>query len=292
MLIVKPLAAIAIVAFLGYPGRTALTVALGLAQIGEFSFILAQVARDRSLMPEEGVHLLVATAMITITLNPLLFRALDPLEAWTRRVGFLNRMLNSRADRRAAAVNAKGAAALAGPDEKPLAIIVGYGPVGRLVDALLRDAGLRTVVVDMNIETIRQLFKNQRPGIYVDATRREVLGQAGIGRAVNLVITLPHTEGRTALVRAARELNPTVEITVRARYLAEREPLEQAGANTIVYEEGESGVELARGVMNRRGLDEATVERMLRAVRTIWKMDSGAGVAPPPPREGGAADPA
>jgi len=269
VLIVKPLAALVIVAALGYPARTALTVAIGLAQIGEFSFILAQVASDHELLPPEGMHVLVATAMVSITLNPLLFRSLGRFERFVAGTPLLWKLLNARADRRAAAVNAAARAATA-PD-KPLAIIVGYGPVGRLVDALLRDAGMQTVIVDTNIDTARALAKSNRAAIFGDATRREVLDQAGVRRAVHLVVTLPRSEGRAGLVMAARELNPSIEVTVRARYLAERETLEQAGASTIVFEEGEAGVALARHVMERRGVDPATIEKLLSAVRRLWK---------------------
>jgi CPA2 family monovalent cation:H+ antiporter-2 len=271
VLFFKPLAALAIVSLLGYPARTALTVALGLSQIGEFSFILAQAARSHGLMPEDGVNVLIATAMITITLNPLLFKALDPLERWAQRHPRVWKVLNGRADRRIATLNAQAPAPAA---EKPLALIIGYGPVGRLVDALVRDVGVETLIIDMNIDTVRSLTKSRRPAIYGDATRHEVLEQAGVGHATALVVTLPHSAGREDLVRAARELNPRVEILVRARYLEEREALQNAGATRIVYEEGEAGVALARAVLERRALEPAQITKLLTAVRQIWKMDA------------------
>jgi CPA2 family monovalent cation:H+ antiporter-2 len=156
--------------------------------------------------------------------------------------------------------------------EKPLAIIVGYGPVGRLVDALLRDGGLQTVVIDMNIETVQDLLKAGRTAIYGDATRRDVLEQAGIRRAVHLVISLPHADARVPLVLLARELNPTVAITVRTRYIADRAVLAKAGASKVVFEEGEAGVALARHVLEQRGLEPARVEALLAAVRKLWHL--------------------
>jgi CPA2 family monovalent cation:H+ antiporter-2 len=271
ILLVKPLTAVVIVAALGYPARTALVVAVGLAQIGEFSFILAQVGRESGLMPEDGTQLLVATAIISITINPVLFRSLDRIERGVQRWPWMWHILNSRSDRRAAAINATSMAAIEA-SERPLAIIVGYGPVGRVVDALLRDAAFETVIIDMNIDAVRTLTKSGRVAIYGDATRRDVLDQAGVRRAAHLVVTLPHKDGRSDLVMAARELSPSVAVTVRARYLAERETLEQAGANRIVFEEGEAGVALARNVMEARGMDVATIDRMLEAIRKIWKM--------------------
>lgn len=271
VMVAKPFAAIVIVAICGYPVRTALTAAIGLAQIGEFSFILAQVARQHGLMPDDGMNLLVATAMISITLNPMLFRSLDRIERAIERVPWLWRLLDARHAKRTSAITTHASTSLAART-KPLAVIVGYGPVGRLVDALLRDAGLETAIVDMNIDTVRQLQSKGRIAVYGDASRREVLEQAGLRDAVHLVLSLPNSEERGSLVMLARELNPTVEITARARYLAEREVLERAGATTVVSEEGESGIALARRVLERRGLAPQQIEKLLVAVRRIWGM--------------------
>ncbi len=271
VLIVKPLAALVIVAVLGYPARTALTVAIGLSQIGEFSFILAQVAGQHGLMPEDGMQVLVATAMISITINPLLFRSLDQIERAAQRWPMLWRLLSAKSERRAAQINHAATAQITS-SEKPVAIIVGYGPVGRVVDAMLRDAGVETVIIDTNIDTVGSLTQAKRMAIYGDATRREVLEHAGVGRASHLIVTLPHSSGRSMLVLLARELNPTIEVTVRARYLSEREGLMQAGASRIVFEEGEAGVALAQHVLERRGVDAATINRVLTAIRRMWRM--------------------
>lgn len=273
VLVFKPLAALVIVAVCGYPVRTALTVAIGLSQIGEFSFILGQVARDHKLLPDEGMNVLVATAMISITINPLLFRSLDSIERRVEKIAWLHRLLGARHAKRAAGMNTTASLAVA-RDDRPLAVIVGYGPVGRLVDAMLRDAGMQTSVIDMNIDTVQGLARTGHTAIYGDAGRREVLEQAGIRKAMHLILTLPHTDGRAEIVLAARELNPTMSITVRARYLAEREALVDAGANRVVFEEGEAGIALARHVLEQRGLEPPAIERLLEAVRSIWKLDT------------------
>ncbi|HVZ95139.1 MAG TPA: cation:proton antiporter [Phycisphaerales bacterium] len=271
VLVGKPLAALGIVAALGYPARTALTVAIGLAQIGEFSFILGQVAFEHGLLGEEGRHILVGAAMISITLNPLLFGSLGGIEGWLSRRPVLWKMLNARADRRAKAINAAAQPVIAGA-EKPLAVIVGYGPVGRVVDALLRDAGFVTVVVEMNLESVEALMKAGKAVIYGDATRPEVLDQAGVRKAAYLVVTLPHSVSRADLALAARELNPLVKIIMRARYLAEGDALRVAGVSRLVFEEGETGIAMARQVMELRGMDARAIEKMLEAIRRVWKM--------------------
>ncbi len=266
VLVGKPLAAIGVVALLGYSARTALVVAIGLAQIGEFSFILGQLARHHGLLPAAGASVLVACALVSIALNPLLFRGLDPLERRLRRHPRLWRVLNARAERSGEAVNLGTTAALAG-GESPLAVIVGYGPVGQSVDRALRESGLETVVVDLNIDTVSALAREGRLALFGDASHPDVLKQAGIRRASYLLVTLPHSVNRGPLIAAARNLNPACRIFVRARYLRERPELEQAGATTACFEEVEAAVALSELLLHDLGRDDATVRRESERIR-------------------------
>lgn len=274
VLIAKPLAALVVVALLGHSSRLALTVALGLAQIGEFSFILSDLARRFNLIPSEGHDVVVATAIVSITLNPVLFRSLDRIENWLKSRPRLWKLLNARAERRIANTNAQAAAHL---DEatSPLAIVVGYGPVGAAVDRILRQAGLRTLIIDMNMDTVTKLSSQGQLAMYGDASQAEVLRQAGIERASFLIVTLPHSTERAPLVAAARDLNTSLRILVRARYLYERSALEQAGANAAIFEEGEAAIALSRIVLQETGADAgliadeiARIRRELSAVST------------------------
>lgn len=273
VLLIKPLAALVIVAILGYPVRTALTVALGLAQIGEFSFILGQVALEHKLLPEDGQHILVGAAMISITLNPMLFSAIDRIERAMERTPWLWNLLNARAARRQKLINQQSQPQIAASD-KPIAVIVGYGPVGRVVDALLRDAGFDTVILEMNMKSVEALNSAGRTAIFGDANRPQILEEAGVRRASYLVVTLPHAVSRSDLIHAARELNPNVQIIMRARYLAEGDTLRAAGSTRIVFEEGETGIGMARQVMELRGMPPATIDQMLTALRRVWKLDA------------------
>src|SRR5262249_43799919 len=154
--VVKPLAALLIVALLGHSLRTALTVALGLAQIGEFSFILSALASEHKLMPDAGHNMLVGGAIISITLNPLVFGLLGPIELWVKRRPRLWRLLNARAERRVTQSNEAAAGSLDRREAERLAVLVGFGPVGRSVHRLLREAGLETVVIDLNMDTVAE----------------------------------------------------------------------------------------------------------------------------------------
>lgn len=269
ILIAKPLAALVIVIVLGHSVRTALTVALALAQIGEFSFILSDVARKYGLMTDEGHSILVGGAILSITINPLLFRSLGSIEAWLKRHPRLWRMLNARAERRVQDANTASMAQIATySNDAKLAIVVGFGPVGRTVDRLLRDAGMDTVVIDMNMDTISELHSERRVAIFGDAAREAILEQAGVKQASHLVLTLPQASGRSAIVSVARNLNPKLRILVRAHYLREREHLEHAGATAAVFEEGEAAVALARLVLADTGASKELVEHAVRDIRT------------------------
>lgn len=261
----KPLAALVIVAVIGYPARTALTVALALAQIGEFSFILSDLGRQHGLMSETGHNLLVAVALITITLNPILFRAIDRLEAGLRRRPWAWRLINGRSERRGAAFNETATRVLE-EGSGPVAVIVGYGPVGRTVDSILRSTGLETVVVDLNMDTVIDLTRHGRRAIYGDAFNIEVM-YAALARATHLVISLPHSANRDPLITAAKLMNPEMKVFVRARYIGEREGLEQAGADGACYEEMEAAVALARLVLSERGADKEEVRRETIRIR-------------------------
>jgi CPA2 family monovalent cation:H+ antiporter-2 len=269
ILIAKPLAALAIVALLGHSARTALTVALGLAQIGEFSFILSDLAGKHGLMPEAGQNVLVAAALISITLNPLLFRSLHSIETRLRSRPRLWHLLNARGQRRTLWANVATEdqirRQLASVDR--LAIVVGFGPVGRSVHRLLREAGLTTVVVDLNMDTVSELTAQGLPAVFGDASHEAILEQAGMRHASHLVLTLPHSADRTAVVTAARNLNTDARILVRAHYLREREDLEQAGATAAVFEEAEAAVALARLVLAGTGAHHDVVERKVRDLR-------------------------
>jgi CPA2 family monovalent cation:H+ antiporter-2 len=274
VLVVKPLSAWAVVWALGYPVKTVLTVAVGLAQIGEFSFILAQTATQHRILPESATQLLVVTAILSIALNPLLFSRTAAMETWLKKRPKLWKFLNARADGRATAMNAT-LKPVEGSAEKPLAIVVGHGPPGRLVNALLRDAGMQTMVIEMNLDTVERIRSAGGQALYGDASSQEILDQAGVQRAVHLVVTTPDPSACIAIVSAARELNPKIEITARARYLNQQPSLKAAGANTVVVEEGEAGLTLARHVLTCRKVDPAIVSRLLTSLRKVWGIEVG-----------------
>lgn len=267
IMIGKPLAAIAIVALLGYSLRTGLVVAIGLGQIGEFSFILAKLARDNGLIAEEGLSMLVAAAIISITMNPLLFANLGRIERAIEKQPRLWRLLNRRQTIQADRVNQGQPETAPEAAGKPKAVVVGYGPVGRTADRLLRGGGLETVIIDLNMDTVRSLHDKNRPAVFGDASREEVLLSAGIVQAKYLIVTLPHSLNREPMIVMAKNLQPEIVVLARGRYLRERQGLLQSGADDICIEETEAAIALARMTLRHMGTDKEGIQAEVATLR-------------------------
>ncbi len=279
ILIAKPIAAIAIVWRLGYSFRTALTVAVALAQIGEFSFILANVAADHGLLKREGQSLLVACALVSITVNPLLFRVIGPLETWLRRRPRAWQFVSRRSEERARRL-LPVRAPLASEPYRQRAIIVGYGPVGKTAARILKDFGIEPVVVDYNVDTVAKLLADGELAVYGDAAQRSILEAAGVATAKYLLLTVPELETRTVVVLVARELNADLKLFVRARYLEEREWLDEIGATEVCYEEAEAAIGLAGLLLREVGADEERVRTELQRIRKRFALQASAESPP------------
>jgi len=272
ILVTKPLTALLIVWGLGHSIRTALTVAVALAQIGEFSFILAELATElvsstkEPLLSDVGMSLLIACAICSIALNPLAFWTIGPLEAALRKRPRIWQALHRRAEARSRRLIAQP---LAGSPAPPngRAIIVGYGPVGRTASGILKEFGVQPVVVDLNIDTVNALLGSGELAVFGDATRRDILTAAGVQQASYLLATIPDIETRTVVILTARELNPDLKVFVRARYLEERAWLEEIGATAACFEETEAAIGLATLLLNEMGASDQRIEQEEQRIR-------------------------
>lgn len=255
ILIGKPLAALGVVLLLKRPLRTALTIAVALAQIGEFSFILATLAVTLKIFRPETMNALVVGSIVSITINPLLYKAIDPTLRWLERKKLVKTT----------------------PDSTPLdefhkdsardhVVVIGYGPVGRTVSRILADNGIQTVIVEMNIDTVQALRKEGKPAIYGDATQTEILHNAQLEAAVGLIVSNSTAEA-SSIIKAAREMNPQLRIITRATYLAEAEALRKAGANAIFTSEGEVALSMSDFLMEKLGATDEQIDRERERVR-------------------------
>ncbi len=275
ILVAKPLVALGIVLALGYSVTTALTVAFGLAQIGEFSFILAGLARKLGVLPREGESVLIASALLSISINPLLFRAAGRFETWLRGRPRLWRVLNRRAEALTRLRNTEMRERIAEPDPRVRAIVVGYGPVGRTVRQILDGFSIQPIVIDLNVDTIKRLGDEGVLAIYGDAGKEDILRAAGIEKAKYLIVTLPDLASRIPVLSAARRINGELSILSRARYLTEREPLEQLGAAAICIEEAEAAVGLSELLLRAENAPEDKIASETDRIRAQFAIRRG-----------------
>jgi monovalent cation:H+ antiporter-2, CPA2 family len=265
-----------VVAVAGYPPRVALTVGAGLAQIGEFSFIVGTMGRVLGLLPEDGYQLIVAGALLSITVNPFLFRLIPPLERTIRDT----RVIKALMERRAGEL-----ARLPAEEQEGLrqhAIICGYGRVGRLIGPALERRGFRYVVVTQQRDEVDRLRTQGVPAIYGDAANPVVLEMARIGTSRLVVVATSEPNETRLIVERVRDLNDNVDIVVRTHNDIEAAQLRSLGTKVqVVHGERELAVQMARYALRRFGVSATEAEAIAQGLR-------GRAVAPVTSRPGAA----
>jgi CPA2 family monovalent cation:H+ antiporter-2 len=262
VLVAKPACALVSVALLGCPFHVALGVAVSLAQLGEFSFILAAVGRQLGVMPDSVINVLVVASIVTITLNPLLYRWLRPLDRWLRR----------HESARGVPVATTDEPSEVDVDEaRHRAIVVGYGPVGQTVTQLLLDNQIAPTVIELNLETVRRLKAFDVRAIYGDAARPEILRQAGIDAAENLILTSGSSTVDVEIVRTAKELNPKVHVLARSQYVREVPKLRGVGAEDVFSAEGEVALAFTTRILERLGATGEQLDRERSRVESTFR---------------------
>jgi K+:H+ antiporter len=246
ILVGKTAAAVVLVLAFRYPFTTALTVGASLAQIGEFSFILAGLGVSLGLLPVEGQSLVLAAALISITLNPLVFAAIEPAQAWIRSRSSVARALERSEDPLAELPSAFDAESLTGH-----VVLVGYGRVGSRIAEALGARGIRLVVAEQNRELVERLRERNIPAVSGDATEPAVLIQAHVARASLLVVATPNTFQVRKMVETARALNPRIETLIRTHSDDEAALLRRDNLGTVFMGEHELALAMTRGVLER-----------------------------------------
>jgi len=244
----KSLAAVALVLLLRYPVKTALVVAASLAQVGEFSFILAGLGMSLGLLPKEGHSMILAGALISIALNPVVFAVVGPAQRWLER-------------------HPRWAARLE-PASNPLAelpmtteakylsnqvVLVGWGRVGKHISQALTAQGIPYVVADSNRELVETLRSQGLAAVWGDATEPEVLIQAHIRNAKALVIATPETVQVRKMAEIARALNPGIEVVVRSHNAEEAQRLQNERTGTVFVGESELAKAMTQCVLGLVG---------------------------------------
>jgi len=239
ILVGKTMAAVALVLVFRYPLNTALTVGASLAQIGEFSFILAGLGVALGLMPVQGQSLVLAAALISIAANSALFSAIEPMRRWILARSALARRLELRDDPLAELPTSTDRRLLSGQ-----VVLIGYGRVGRRIAQALRDRAIPLVVVEQNREAVNALRREGLAAVSGDAMTPEVLVQSHIAQAAMLVIAIPDAVDVRKMVEIARTLNPAIAVVLRTHNEEEADLLRKESLGEVFLGEHE----LARGM--------------------------------------------
>ena len=242
----KSLAAAGLVLLFRYPLQMALTISASLAQIGEFSFILVALGASLGLLPPEGQSLVLAGALISIAINPVVFGLSAPIRTWLLKRSAFARKLEQRDDPLAELPT--------GTHERYLSsqvVLVGYGRVGRRIAAALAAQGLPYVIAEENREIVERLRSQGTVAVFGNAADPSVLIQAHIARARMLVVAVPESMDIRQMIETARTLNPGIEIVLRSHNEEEARLLEQEHAGTVFLGEQELAQAMVRHVLER-----------------------------------------
>lgn len=246
IMIGKTIAAMALVLFFRYPINTALTVGASLAQIGEFSFILAALGVSLDLLSLDGQNLILAGALISITLNSFIFSAVEPVQKWIRERSSLARLLERSGDPLAML-----------PDEvsqdylRDQVVIVGHGEVGRRITLSLMEQDIKVVIAEENREIVENLRKKGIAAVSGVATEPGVLIQAHIQHARLLVISPMDIIDIHKIVDIAKTLNPAIQILLCAESKEEAEVIRRDNIGEVYYAKEEMARNMSNHILNQ-----------------------------------------
>jgi CPA2 family monovalent cation:H+ antiporter-2 len=255
VIVLKTVAGYFVVRFVKRSARAGIIVGLGLAQVGEFSFVLASVAATLGLLVGGEYQVFLGAAIVTMLAAPFLVAAAEDIADWLLRHRTAPTMEFATREVRAA---------------KPLTdhvIIVGYGLNGRNLSRALRSAGIPYAIMDSNGQKVRDARLDREPIFFGDGTRGEVLERIGIQRARMLVFAIASHQEEKRGISVARHLNSRVHIVARTRYVSDMEELYALGANEVVPEEFETSLEIFARVLRRYGVTEGRIREQAEEAR-------------------------
>ena len=258
-MVVTPALAIWLMLLLGLPLKNALRVGLAFAQIGEFSFIVAGLAKHSGMISQSLEHVLVAVSIFSIALCPVFQAAIDPLVRRVRRSAKLSWLTVSRSPlSRRPSVQVQGL-----DSNQPIGefrtVVVGYGPVGRTAAKLLTENGIQATVIEMNPASIESIRSAGHGLVLGDASHVETLKAAGVESAVSLILSASNIHQASNVIQMARLLNPSMQILVRSAYIGQCQGLLNQGADHVIAEESEVALAMAETILRNLG---ATAEQI------------------------------
>jgi CPA2 family monovalent cation:H+ antiporter-2 len=239
--------------------RSSVLTGLGLAQIGEFSFVLAVAGKAAGLISEAFYQIFLSSSVVTMLMTPFILNAAPPVSEWITTRPFLKKLFRWRK-----------ASDVDGTPRKrhDHVIIIGFGLNGRNLAKVLREAEVPYVVLEMNSDTVREMRKKGEPIHYGDGTSMEILHKMGIEKARLLVIAISDPVSTRRIVSIARQANRDIYIIVRTRYLIEVDDLKSLGADEVIPEEFETSIEIFSRVLHRYSFPRNAILDMVDKIRS------------------------
>lgn len=254
----KALLVLAVMRLLRYSLRVSTMTALGLAQVGEFSFILAKAGLPQGLLSELDYQRFLAASILSMIATPFLIKAAP-------RVGYALQSVFAPGSMFEPTVTGFDPHE---PDLRGHVVIVGYGLNGRNLAKVLRRIGVPYLVMELNAEAVRDAREQGEPIVYGDATRKEVLHHIRLEHARILVLAISDPMASRHTVSLAREMNPDIHIIVRTRYMSEISDLRELGANEVIPEEFETSIEIFSRVLREYGIARHVIQSQVAAIRS------------------------
>lgn len=257
IVVAKPVIAASIGFVFPYPARTAIVVAAGLSQIGEFSFLLGTAGLSLQLIERDQYSLILAGAVLSILFNPIVFRGMPHVEAFLQRFPTLWKRLDRH-----------GPTSLPATDQlKGHVVVVGYGRVGHHIVHVLEYLGIPRLVIEAEAPRIAELARTGTPTLFGDAANSEIIEHAGLERAKALVVTLPDEAAAEVVVAMARKLASELPIIARASTRDGVTRLAELGAQDVIHPELEGGLEMVRYTLLRLKVPPQQVQKYAEMVR-------------------------
>jgi CPA2 family monovalent cation:H+ antiporter-2 len=265
ILIGKTLVTMIPLRLLGWHGKTVVLAGMGLAQIGEFSFVLATVGSSRQIIGPEIAGVILASALITILIAPFFFSAAGQIYQATNRYPAIARLLNQPTAEDLQEKNKVTGQGMSREREK--VIILGAGRVGRYVSDALRSKKVPHVVVDYDLNVASRLRENGARVVYGDVTSETVLEKAKPESADLAVVALPEAATTEMAVRLLKKMAPGLRVVARVHRGNDIPLIRKAGADAVIHAEFEAGTEMIRQGLDRLGFADAEVDAYINEVR-------------------------
>jgi CPA2 family monovalent cation:H+ antiporter-2 len=257
ILLWKAFAGAALCTLLAQPLSTSLVVGLGIAQIGEFSFIVGRAGVDLGMLRPEQYSLILASALLAITFNPFLFRSASRIERAIGRVAWVRRRLGPT----------RPEVFEASPRGEQHVVVVGCGRVGGHIVDVLGSLQIPRLVIESDAERVEELHRREVPVLFGDAANSDILKVAGLAKARALVVTIPGDVAAALVVAGARELAPELPVIARASTQAGVKQLRELGAREVIHPEFEGGLEIVRHTLLRLDFPLREIQKYTDVVR-------------------------